>query len=83
MAFERTDSCGDELPPTFDGVEPGFDPLSSVSLSPTYDVDRWDAKNQTVELGGEIEYDEETEKYLWALRHFELRIAPACDEIAD
>jgi len=83
MGFERTDSCGDELPPTFNGVEPGFDPLSSVSLPPTYDVDRWNAKNQAVELGGEIEYDEETEKHLWALRHFELRIAPACDEIAD
>ncbi|MDL0132024.1 hypothetical protein PNP59_14030, partial [Halobacterium salinarum] len=50
---------------------------------PTYDVDRWEEKNQRVELGGDAEYDEDTEKMLWALRHFDLRIAPDCDEIDD
>lgn len=83
MGFERDDLYGDEPPQYPDGVDPFLGPSARYSPPPTYDINRWEEKNQIVELGGDSEYDEETEKILWALRHFELRIAPECDEIDD
>jgi hypothetical protein len=83
MGFERDDLYLDEPPEYPDDVDPALDPLVSYTPPPTYNVDRWEEKNQLVELDGDTEYDEETETMLWALRHFELRIAPKCDEIDD
>ncbi|MDL0133718.1 transposase [Halobacterium salinarum] len=83
MGFERDDLYGGDPPQYPDGVDPHPDPIDPYTPTPTYDVDRWEEKNQRVELGGDAEYDEDTEKMLWALRHFDLRIAPDCDEIDD
>lgn len=67
MGFEREDLYGDEPPQYPDGVNPSIAPTSSYTPSPTYDADRWEARNQLVELDGDTEYDEETEK-LHAIR---------------
>ncbi|WP_277543285.1 transposase [Haloarcula laminariae] len=83
MGFERDDLYGGDPPQYPDGVDPHCAPVDRYTPTPTYDVDLWEEKNQLVELGGDTEYDEDTEKMLWALRHFDLRIAPECDEIDD
>jgi len=68
-----------QLPPE---QEARYDRYSRQYTPPTtYDDERWEEKNQIVELGGDIDYDEATEEMLWALRHFELRIVPKCEEI--
>ncbi|MGQ3330809.1 transposase [Halorubrum sp. FL23] len=83
MGFERDDLYRYDPPQYPNGVDPSLDPFAAYTPPPTYDVDQWEEKNQIVELGGNTEYDEEIKKMLWALRHFELRIAPQCDEIDD
>jgi hypothetical protein len=79
------------MPPEDNGRPDRFTPAdvswsldSDYSPSPTYDPDRWEEKEQSVPLESHWpQYKLRAKTILYALRHFDLRIAPDCEALDD